>query len=65
MTRPSSFRQADVERLLKAAMSVGIEHPTVDALPDGRLRLFTAPQAPEQPLSPFEAWERENGDRAA
>ena len=65
MTRAASFRQSDVERLLKAAKAVGIEHPTVDAMPDGRLRLLTSPQAPEQPLSPFEAWERENGDRAA
>lgn len=65
MTRAASFKQSDVERALRAAKAVGYDHPTVDILPDGRLRLLTAPQAPEQPLSPFEAWERENGDRAA
>lgn len=65
MTRAVGFRQGDVERLIRAAKAVGYTAPVVDALPDGRLRLFTEPKEPEQPLSPFEAWERENGGRAA
>ena len=65
MTQRASFRQADLERALKAAKAVGYANPTVDILPDGRLRLLTEPQADAKPLSPLEAWEREHGDRAA
>lgn len=65
MTARATFRQADVERALKAAKAVGFTHPAVDILPDGRLRLLTAPQSEEKALSPLEAWERENGGRAA
>lgn len=65
MNRRAAFRQADVERAIRAAKAVGYQHPTVDILPDGRLRLLTAPTAEEKPLSPLEAWEQENGGRAA
>ena len=65
MSRRVHFSQADVERARKAAKAVGFAHPTVDILPDGRLRLLTAPQDDMKPLSPLEAWEREHGDRAA
>lgn len=65
MTKRVTFSQADIERALRAAKAVGYAHPTVDILPDGRLRLLTAPVAQEQPLSALEAWEREHGGRAA
>lgn len=64
MTQRATFRQADLERALKAAKAVGYANPTVDILPDGRLRLLTSPQE-TKPLSALEAWEREHGDRAA
>lgn len=63
--KPARFTQADVERAIRAAKAVGIEHPTVEMLPDGRIRLLTAPHGPKKALSPFEEWERENGGRAA
>lgn len=65
MTRRAAFSQADLERTLRAAKAVGYAHPTVDILPDGRMRLLTQPQTEEKALSPLEAWERENGGRAA
>lgn len=67
MTRPSPFRQSDVERLLRAAKAVGYPYPTVDKLPDGRLRLLTEPKATEQPAAdPFAEWEKtQSGGRAA
>lgn len=65
MTRAARFTQADIERALKAAKAVGYKHPTVDILPDGRLRLLTEPQANDEPLSPLKAWRQGNGDRAA
>lgn len=64
MSRRATFRQADLERALKAAKAVGYANPTVDIRPDGTLRLLTEPQD-LKPLSPLEAWEREHGDRAA
>ena len=64
MSSRATFRQADLERALKAAKAVGYAHPTVDIMPDGRLRLLTA-EAEAKPLSPLEAWEREHGERAA
>lgn len=61
-----AFKQCDIERLLRAAKAVGHEHPSVDVLPDGRLRLLTTP-TPEEPAepSPLEAWEREYGEGRA
>lgn len=64
MSAKASFRQADVERALRAAKAVGYKHPTVDILPDGRLRLLTSEEAPTKALSPYEAWKAGNGDRA-
>jgi len=65
MTKPTRFTQADVERAIRAAKAVGIEHPAVEIYPDGRIRLLTAPHGPKKALSPFEEWEQENGGRAA
>lgn len=64
MTQRATFRQSDVERALRAAKAVGYANPSVDILPDGRLRLLTAPQD-AKPLTPLEVWEQEHGDRAA
>lgn len=64
MTRRAVFKQADVERALRAAKAVGYKHATVDILPDGTLRLLTQPIAVEKPLSPLQAWRQGNGGRA-
>lgn len=60
-----AFKQCDIERAFKAAQAVGYTHPTVDILPDGRIRVLTdpsaVPKAPAAPESALEAWERANG----
>lgn len=65
MTRAAAFRQADVERVVRALKAVGETVAGVEQTPGGGFRVLTAAAAQEQPLSPYEAWERENGDRAA
>lgn len=52
-----AFRQRDVEALLRAAKAVGHEAPTVDILPDGRLRLLTNPPAEEADELGVKGWE--------
>jgi len=44
MGKPS-FRQCEVERLLRAAKAVGYPHPSVEKRPDGTLKLLTDPGA--------------------
>lgn len=65
-----AFKQADVQRLIRAAKAEGYPFPTVDKLPDGRLRLLT--DAPPRVAPPnngaddldaeLEAWRRTRGD---
>lgn len=65
MSRRVAFRQADVERAMRAAKAVGCSCPTVEIFPDGRMRVLTAAVSDSPPADEFEAWERENGHRAA
>lgn len=65
MTRRASFTQADVERAARALKAVGETVGGVEIRPDGSFRVLTGKDAPEQVLSPLEAWERDHGHRAA
>ncbi len=65
MTRRAAFLQADVERTVRALKAVGETVVGVENTPDGGFRVLTAAAQPQKPLSPYEAWEREHGDRAA
>lgn len=65
MTKRATFRQVEVERVARALKAVGETIMGVEIKPDGSFTVLTAANAPEQPLSPLEAWERENGSRAA
>lgn len=65
MTARASFRQAEVERTIRALKAVGETVVGVEGTPDGGFRVLTANGQPEKPLSPLEAWEREHGERAA
>lgn len=65
-----AFKQCDVERLLRAAKAVGYSNPTVEKMPDGRLRLLTDEPMAVAPANDveddlddeLEAWRRGNGD---
>lgn len=65
MTRPARFTQADIQRAVRALQAVGETVTGVDIRPDGSFRVLTAPAQPKQSLSPFEAWEKQDGERAA
>ena len=65
MTRRAPYTQADIERAARALKAVGETVVGVEHLPGGRFRVLTAGDTEEKALSPLEAWERENGGRAA
>jgi len=57
--RKKGFTQAQVRRLIKAAKAEGHLHPTVEARPDGGLRLLT--NTPERELTALDRWEALHG----
>lgn len=65
MTKRATVRQADIARAVRALEAVGKNVTGVDIRPDGSFTVLTGEKAAEQVLSPYEAWERENGGRAA
>lgn len=65
MTRRAPYTQSDIERAAKALKAVGETVVGVEHLPTGGFRVLTAQGQPKKALSALEAWERENGERAA
>lgn len=65
MTKAAPYTQADIERAVRALKAVGETVTGVEHLPGGRFRVLTASGQPQKALSPLEAWELENGGRAA
>lgn len=65
MTRPATFRQADLERVIRALKAVGETVGSVEIHPDGSFTVLTGAQVEQKALSPLEAWERGHGHRAA
>ncbi len=66
MSRRAAFKQADVERAVRALKAVGETVGAVDIRPDGSFRVLTGKEAAnDEALSPLEAWEREHGHRAS
>ena len=67
VSRAASFKQADVQRAIKAARAAGLEVGgfTVDPR-SGAITVLTAKQAEEQvAASPLEEWRRRRGQSAA
>lgn len=67
MSKPRTFRQADLERALRAAIAERLTVTRVVIEPGGEsFRVETAPPAPARELSPYERWLAEQeGDAAA
>jgi hypothetical protein len=65
VTKRAAYTQADVERAAKALKAVGETVVGVEHLPSGGFVVLTAQGQPKKALSPLEAWELENGHRAA
>lgn len=64
-----AFKQAEVQRLIRAAKAEGYPNAAVDKLPNGTLRLLTVPPAQSATAAPgeddldaeLEAWRRDHG----
>lgn len=63
--RPSHFRQADVERTVKAARAAGLPIGGLEVAPDGTIRIITAEARESVPASPFDQWKAKRDARSA
>ena len=58
--RPSTFRQTDVARAVKAAQAAGLAIGKVEVAPDGTIRVIIADGIESAPLTPFDQWKAKN-----
>ena len=64
--RPSTFRQADVERAVKAARKAGVPVGVVEVTKDGTIRVIMAQESATRPTdSPFDEWKAKRNARQA
>ena len=63
--RPSTFRQADVERAVKAALSAGLVVGTVEVTQSGTIRVITSGGVEPPPKSPFDEWKEKHNASAS
>jgi hypothetical protein len=61
---PSTFRQQDVTRALRAALRAGVEIQRCEIAPDGKIILVTRNDAiagSSEPMSPLDSWRASRG----
>lgn len=58
--RPSTFRQTDVARAVKAAQAAGLAIGSVEVAPDGTIRVIIAESGDSTPISHFDQWKRKH-----
>jgi hypothetical protein len=46
---PSTFRQSDITRAIRAARAAGVENPRIEITKDGKLVIITAPEPEPAP----------------
>lgn len=61
--RPSSFRQQDIVRALRAASAAGIEVRRFEIAPDGRIAIETGKAVEVEPAEAHNPWLREIGSK--
>lgn len=62
--RPSTFRQADVARAVKAAQAAGLAIGKVEVAPDGTIRVIIADGTESAPATPFDEWKAKHASPA-
>lgn len=66
MTKPATFRQADVERIVRALKAVGETVVGVERTADGGFLVLTGSPGDSKPrLSELERWRQKRGRSAA
>ena len=58
--RPSTFRQTDVARAVKATQAAGLAIGRVEVAPDGTIRIIIADGIDLAPASPFDQWKKKH-----
>jgi hypothetical protein len=59
---PSTFRQADVTRVVKAARAAAVDVARIEIAKDGRIVIVTG-KAPAQDSTPLDNWMAKHGPR--
>ena len=62
--RPSTFRQTDVVRAVKAAQAAGLTIGKVEVAPDGTIRVIIADAVESVPATPFDQWKAKHASPA-
>jgi hypothetical protein len=62
--RPSTFRQTDLARAVKAAQAAGLTVGTVEVTADGTIRVITAKALELTPANSFDQWRAKNARQA-
>jgi hypothetical protein len=62
--RPSTFRQTDVARAVKAAQAAGLTVGTVEVTSDGTIKVITATAPELPPANSFDQWRAKNARQA-
>jgi len=62
--RPSTFRQTDVARAVKAAQTAGLTVGTVEVTSDGTIRVIAASASELTPANSFDQWKSKHAGQA-
>jgi len=62
--RPSTFRQTDVARAVKAAQTAGLTVGTVEVTSDGTIRVIAANAHDLTPANSFDQWRSKHAGQA-
>ena len=62
--RPSTFRQTDVARAVKAAQAAGLAIGKVEVAPDGTIRVIIADVTESAPDMPFDQWKARHASQS-
>lgn len=63
MTTKITFRQADLQRAVKAVQAAGLPVTAIEIAPDGTIRVLTS--EPASALSPYEQWKADEAKRSS